>query len=327
MSKKDARDLLRELKKTKYTELINLATKLPKDVKTIKKKSQVQGFILNNLIPAVENSIEKLEKINSEVTVIAPNDIEDRFFMEKSSGTYEYHECYHTYRADGTYDMDCYDWSDGTESKEYKALVYKLANEEITVLRSTLMATLNSLRVSSAYSYAGIDNIEATVNMMEDNGKELTDEGWVNLVNKHPNFLTLNEKHGLSQIVSTSKEVISGLLDFANIRDELCNEDKRSTFISGSELCLDIESEEEIRDMMRYTAGASKVVIGNNSAGAPVKVVVDVPTFLSNPIQDLKTLLPTKFDSNGEANWNLNQSVNGLFPNSELGEKLDQAVN
>ncbi len=324
MKVEDAQKLKKEILSTKYPEAIDMAFNLPSHIKELKKKAAVSGFIKNNLMVSFKEAISLLGDIKADVTLIAPENIEAKYTFSGSSPGYYYQECYSTQNNDGSYDYHCYDYSyKGTSTESKKAKLYKLSLVDFKVLKGALSTMLNSMRIATAYNIEQADSLYATAELMDRAGT-LSPKNAVALIKKHSGFLTLNTDHELSEIVVSVSDTLEDALDLADLRDVLCNDRLRSGYASLTSLCLDLDSEDAIREVLNSISGPSKVKIGTNSTGKSVSILTNVSAFLSNPIQDLKTLLPTRFTRNGAPVYKASGTYNGLFPQADLQNKLDE---
>lgn len=324
MTKKEIQEIKRDLLKTNYPELISFVTNLPENIVEMKKKESVQEFIKKNLMPSFKEAVSNIEGIDSELSLIIPRQGEKKV-VNKS-------DCYNSSRWDNdsqTYvsEFQCYDWQETQVVNKYNGNVVKLAKADLKVIVGALTTYLNYMRVGTAYNLKGYSNIAKTVELKEKElGRDLTDKEAISILKRNKNFLTLSVDNELAEITTSIEKTIESVLDLADMRDILCNKNKRAEYLF-QELCMGTETEDSLRTALDVLAGPFETTVGIDSEGREVKVMVNASAAFNTPFQDLKTLLPTKFDRKGNGNWELEDTFNGIFPNGDYGQKLNEVQN
>jgi len=189
---------------------------------------------------------------------------------------------------------------------------------EVRSFRVALKGIATYTKLISAY------NVDAALPLRDQfsNRRGVTLKEVVDAIQMQPKALTLNENAGnmLTSILNDISDSIEGLRTIARI----LNSDKirdgyllhpfkshrhYANFIKGLNVASDI------------LAGPMAVDIGErkDKKGEEVSVVFNFTALLSNPVSDLKTLMPTEFDKDGKkAAVFPDLSFGGTIPNGDL---------
>jgi len=165
--------------------------------------------------------------------------------------------------------------------------------------------------------------LQALTQLRKKQGKIVTAEEMVQLINEYPNFLALHPKHQLPQLASSLPQVLGHALDLSTLRNELCQNPERRGHILDS-ICIGLEFTQIAEKALDLLAGPKEFSLGRNGEGQEVMILTDLSIILNSPIQDLKNLLPTHFDSKGRPVNFPDKTLGGLFPNGDIFEKLNE---
>ncbi|MBI3018159.1 MAG: hypothetical protein HYY62_09275 [Deltaproteobacteria bacterium] len=137
---------------------------------------------------------------------------------------------------------------------------------------------------------------------------------------KHPKFLTLNEggAENLKSILTDGSDAIEGLKIIANMLNKSREGDRHDNILPP------FRSKHQYADFMQGLVWATEVLAGPmeipmEKNGKSKVILADFTAMLANPVQDLKSMLPTEFDETGKygKTWT-DLTFGGMVPNGDL---------
>lgn len=230
---------------------------------------------------------------------------------------------------------DCQELTDDTTLTNYthcemnniQALPAKTASVDLTdikIMTSALKGYAAMLKLYSAYSITGQKHITNEIQLKElKNKKRLTDKEMHNIIAKHPNYLVLESDNKISEIIKDLEQIVEIGMDLETFNNQFCNNESRLNNLIKP-ICFSDTAKADMEKTLEFLSGPQEAVLGLDKNEAEVKIVIDLPAYLNNPVNDLKTLTPNEYDHNGKSKYSLEPELNGLFPNKDLLEKLKQ---
>lgn len=137
---------------------------------------------------------------------------------------------------------------------------------------------------------------------------------------KHSKFLTLNEggAENLKSILTDGADAIEGLKIIANMLNKSREDDRHGNILPP------FRSKYDYADFMEGLVWATEVLAGPmemtmEKNGRSKVIWIDFTALLSNPVQDLKGVLPTEFDETGKYGKIYPElTFGGMVPNGDL---------
>ncbi len=339
--------LEKQIYKTQVPEWINFATKMTPGMTQFQDAADVQNFIGNEVIPALEKASAKLKAAQAqEFKVIATGKKQE----EKTEKYCRWVETASPYGGtDRNWRCDQYAYM----NSYIGAHVVTIDQHDAKIVEGVILGYLNALRIANAYDFAdGIKIGKRIDHLKQERGNygyggysfedgEITFKERVEITNRYPKFMTLRSDNQLDKVATSASDIAKIALSLDEYRTVLCNAKNRSKAQKNNlvkSVCLSVETISNIEEALGILQGASRVNVPtetewqlNPETGyweeveiPGYSVMVDLPTFLNNPMSDLKTLLPTDFDDKGKALEPTieDKTFNGLFPNGDIIEKV-----
>jgi hypothetical protein len=290
-----------------------------KSSSVIKTYQDAKKFMQIEVDGALEAAVEKLEKIDSNVDMILTNLKTENSASETNCRTEEDEEGSYT-----TCDLN-------EEMNSINALPGTKRNVDLTdikIIASGLRAQSVYLKLLTSYSIDGAKNLTNEIKVKElDLGRDLTDEETHTIVKRYPDFLRLESDNKMSKIISSLESIVEMGMDLDTLNNQFCDTDDRSNNLIKT-ICIGEAERESMKETLSYLSGPKEITLGFNAKGVEVKVLMDLPTYLGNPLQDLKSLITgLTYDDEGNNSVTIEPELNGLFPNKDLLKKLGQVVN
>jgi len=321
-SRKSLENFYNQLFKLNYPELISLGYELPDGEGLYASIFEFQRDLREKLLPALENSeksLAKLENANFSLTLNLAKFWEKRNDFKCHQYEYSYYdqrnERYETYKYWYChYDKDPMD--------KYNATIVKLDRHDIKMARGVLAAHVDLLRVGTAYNLKGLDILRKKWQGLTRN-QQANPFGFAGtqLIREQKDFLTLADDHRLVEVAGSLPEILTHIIDLSTFQSLLCENPSRSNHLFKS-FCLGSRSLDKAKEMLEYVTGPKEHLLGVDSHGDEVFVLVDLTKVLNTPPQDLKDLLPTQFNRHGDPIVFGDPTFGGLFPNGDILEKL-----
>lgn len=203
----------------------------------------------------------------------------------------------------------------------------KVAPGDAKAIKGYVLGMLNYSRLYHAYSIEGQKELSAEIDKkQEDFGRDLTDLERDLIVKKYPQYLTLKDHNELPEIVASLEEIGEIALDIEGLNNQFCTDEARENYLIG-QICLKEGTRENIEKTLEMLAGPVPMTIGMDENGDDVQILTDLPGFLANPVQDLKSLYNSvDYDAQGASSIVREPELNGLFPNKDYLEKMGQVA-
>jgi len=142
----------------------------------------------------------------------------------------------------------------------------------------------------------------------------------VESIKKYPQFLTLNEgaAENLKSILTDASSAIEGLKIIANMLNGSRNSDRHNNIIPP------FSNRRAYSNFMEGLVLATEILAGPmemkmEKNGQSKVIWIDFTAMLANPVQDLKSALPTEFDATGKyGKVYPDLTFGGMVPNSDL---------
>lgn len=319
--------LQREAAAADLPELLKFATEMPPGKKPALNAYDVQRFLRTEVLPALGESISKLERIIKDAPEFEL--IVDLGQLGATSSTVsEQSYSYKCEYADGgkggwtCYSTSHYTVVDNRLPKER----FRVDSLDVKVVRGALQYMANSIRAGSAYSLEGyeesVDRLEFEKFKAAKDHRVLTEKERIALIRSFKNLGVLESDHQLPELARATGELLQQAMDFASLESSLCRSEKRKADARiAKSLCFTAQNIEAFMLGMDLLAGP-KVVEMKSASHSKFKILVDVNRILHHPVKDLKSLLPTQFDEFGKAHQLGDPTVGGLFPNGDIVDKF-----
>ncbi len=284
----------------------------------IKSYQDAKRFAQVEIDGAFEAAISKLEKIDKSVDIVITN--------LKTENTATETNCVTEEDENGTYvSCDLLETTDSTSAMP--ALTRTVDVVDTKIIASGIKAYSVYLKLLTAYSVEGSKNLANEIKVKEaDLNRSLTDEENHTIVKRYSDFLRLEKDHKMDQIVKNLESMVEVGMDLDTLNNQFCNNDERSNNLIKT-ICIGEEERNSMKEAMSYLSGPKEITLGLDAQGNEVKIIMDLPTYLGNPLQDLKSLLTGTYDENGNSTLTSEPELNGLFPNRDLLEKTGQLAN
>lgn len=165
------------------------------------------------------------------------------------------------------------------------------------------------------------DLLEAT------QGKELSYEESIKLINEKQNLLKLRKDNALSFLPELGSSATAAVKWAIKYQDRLCPNgvaQDRKGYLFPVGLCIlqddTLSTEEAIRVVEAMLNGPRSHTF--DKASRQYTTTLDVTALWKNPIQDLKTLIPQQeaTDANCRSQRFANPTLNGILPNGDMAE-------
>ena len=298
-------------KEMKYPEFIDFVIGTKND-QSFKNYQDIKRFFQNDVVNAFENAQTKLNKIDGNVEMILT--------QLKSKNTEIEYNCVEE-SVEGETFTNCELKEEMDELIALPAKTATIDEKDIKILAGGLKAYAVALKVITAYGIEGQLEITKAINAKsEELGRALTEKEVHLIAKQYSNYLVLEKDHRLSEVIRDLESVVINAMDLESLNNQFCDNDLREHNLIKV-ICFDDNAREELEKVLAQLAGPQEVVIGLDENGDDVKILTDLPSFLNNPVQDLKNIMPDSYNSDGTANYTIEPELNGLFPNKDLLEK------
>lgn len=310
--KKFVNKLTNELK---YPEFINFVIG-KSNQSEIKNIQELKRFFQTEIINAFEKAGEKFEKITGDVDLILSN------YKSETNLSYT---CTTTETPEGSI-TTCESATQVDGFTLEPAQTYKVDHNDIKILAGGLKGYSTVLKLYTGYKLDGQEQIQDLMDdLANQQQRELTEKETHNIVRKFPNYLTLEKDQKISETVEDMESIVLTGMDLEALNNKFCDNELRENNLIKT-ICFGEEARLDMQKVLDSLYGPQEQTLGLDKNGNEVKILVDIPAFLRNPVEDLKSLLPTSYNSDGSSRYTTMPSLNGLFPNGDLLEKLQQVV-
>jgi hypothetical protein len=293
----------------------------------------VQRFIHDTVLPAIEASVTYISAVDTSAGPLQLNFTPERLKTDPVRQTISYNDYENSCTYDPTNGYTCSQYSyDYYHSDPKLPNLYYVDQYDIKVLRSAFLALQDSIIVGTAYSVENIEvatrQIKAVDDIRRDTGLwGASAQDIVGVLNnsQYGTLFTLEKDQGLGSISGSVAEVIRNGIALANLRSQLCISTSRNSSNSLiSPICIEADVVDQLQVGLNVLAGPAPVNFGYDQNGNRVQIQMNLAAVLNNPPADLKALLPTSFDSNGDPSNYKDPTMGGLFPNGDFITKLEE---
>ncbi len=181
--------------------------------------------------------------------------------------------------------------------------------------------------IFTAYSIEGLQEIQDALKIEEEKNGMVGADKALAIIKSHPEFLQLRDPQALKEILSLGTEGTEALNYALKHQPELCRHAKedprnRRGYLYGNGFCAKSAASHAVALLNANMRGPVQIVkeldsIDNNDDDSRrYLTTVNVEQILTNPIQDLKSILPEFDTTNGRMKF-ADESLGGLFLNND----------
>jgi hypothetical protein len=291
-------------------EVDELFNTMPAGVSTFKNYQDMSLFLLNEVLPEVEKSIEKLDRVSGATQLLL------------NLNKYETEVRYENYCYEDNGSWSCYDYYSESNSGPFSTPEkITVRSNELKVAKVALMAWTDKIKLLTAYSLDGskmfMKRVKALNRTRSQQGKSATVEEVIQLIKEFSNLLTINSEARLVELRSGLEATLTNVLEMAGFEGSLCQQ-------YGSSWCLSPGQNRQMSTTLSYLGGPRDYLLGYDQVGRPIFILVDITALLDNPVGDLKDLLPTEFDILGRPSNYPDKTFGGVIVNGDLFERLNE---
>lgn len=275
-----------------------------------------QQDVLTGMQDSYKNALKKLEKIDQDVELIVT--------VQETKASRVIYDC-ETVMEDEVEYTSCEQKHEAQSTTLLPSQRTTVDLEDVKVLRGSIKGILNYTRFFSAYSIEGQKELSEEISAKESEfGRSLTDLETHNIVKKYPGYLSLDKNNELSEMRGSLIDMVEIGMDLESLNNQFCGNELREMNLIRT-ICFDADARKNMEEVLSYLAGPAEMSLGLNKEGGEVKILMDLPAFLNNPVSDLKSILDSlDYNAEGTSNVVREPELNGLFPNGDLLEKLKQ---
>lgn len=275
----------------------------------------LKRFIQTEVVEAFEEATKKLNKIDGDVNVILT--------QLKTTNQQIQYNCEDVYEDGYSYtSCDFKDEMTGISALPAKTLT--LDSKDIKILASGVKGYSAVFKLYTAYSIKGQKKLSEELNAKRiELDRELTEKEQIEILKNYPEYLALERDHKMDEVVADLESIIEVGMDLEALNNQFCDNESRGNNLIKT-ICFGESAREEMVKSLDYLSGPQEVTLGQDSAGNEVKILMDLPGYLANPVEDLKSLIPSTYNEDGSVRYTSEPQLNGLFPNRDLLEKLKQ---
>lgn len=279
----------------------------------------VKRFFQTKVTGAFDKAIERLESIDGDIELTIT-----QLKTENTEATYDCGDLNDVEIEEIECEIDEPETMDSISA--LPAQISKVDDIDTKVIANGLRVYSAMLKLYTGYSIEGQKEITSQVQAKEGTlGRELTDKEMHEIILKYPNYITLEADHQTAEVLEDLNRITEAAMDLEALNNKYCDNDTRENNIIKV-ICVSEEESESIDQMMKYLSGPTEVSLGVDAQGNEVMVLMDLPTYLKNPLRDLKSLITGEYNDDGSMNMISEPELNGLFPNRDLLEKSKLVV-
>lgn len=298
--------------KMKYPEFVDFLTGRSNQSE-IKTYQEFKRFMQIEVVQAFEEAGDKISRIKNDLNLILTN---------AGEKTETYYEC--TYESDGS--SYCYEdeYSNGTSVNP--ATTATVDANDIKIIANGLKAYAAAFKLYTGYSVEGIEEVQSEIKAKkEELGRSLTEKEEHAIARKYRSYLTLESDHKWNEVTSNLIDITEAAMDLDTLNNQFCENDLRVNNLIKS-ICVTAEDRATLKETLDLLSGPQEISLGLDEQGNSVNILVDLPSYMNNPVSDLKSLMPSEYNEDGTPNYTQEPNLNGLFPNNDLLEKLGRVV-
>lgn len=278
-----------------------------------------QAFIAKKVVPVIVSSIAKIERVEKlggvELSIPQAN---LEFSKPKTvqvcfGGSYP--------DSSGNYSSywSCTETRSNRSGPKDKQITVDAA--DLKVIKTYMRSILTSAKLATAYDLGGAATVAHQISGAQKKGKKLTDRQIVNLIRAQADLGQLVDRDAILTIRDQYEQIAEDTIALEESSDLLCkNEDRRQGNFLIDSICVEIDFANRARTLLDLLKGVTSIPVCSQASGPMLRV--DLPRLLANPVTDLKTQLPTRFDRAGKAMEASDPTFGGLFPDGDLIEAL-----
>ena len=287
----------------------------------------VQRFAREKLLPAILKSVDYLNHVDASQP-IQMNFTPTRALLDPVRNQTSYYSYSSNCNQDPTTGWNCTQYTDqGSYSDPKLPNVYHIDQHDLKIMKMSMMAIADQIRLSTAFAFKDIEfairRLKALDQVRRDAGSDgLTAQDVVGVIRHYNRLFTLETDNQLSEIAKSTSQVLKNGIELANLKSTICDGTDRTADNSLIRpICIEASMVDSLQIGLDLLAGPKEVTIGNDEDGN-INIVMDVNAILNHPPKDLKDLLPTTFDANGNPMSYPDATMGGLFPNGDIVNKL-----
>lgn len=316
-SEKAYRDAVKTAQETYYPEIKEFL--FSGNGESYKNMAQVQQGLFKSISKNYQSALNKLERIDEDVELIAT--------QVQADSAKSFYDC-HTYLENEMEITECKGKEEIVSTRLLPSKRFVADMEDIKVLSASLKAVQSYARLLGAYTLEGQEDITADIQQKEKEfGRELTDIEAHRIVKEKSKYLTLAPDNELAELRSGLIETVEIGMDLESLNNRFCENGLRKMNLVKS-ICFSADARESMQKTLEFLYGPKEIELGKDESGEPVRLLVDLPAFLNNPVRDLKSMLKS-MDYDAEGNGYLSQEpeMGGLFPNKDYLQKIHSLRN
>ena len=300
--------IVKEIRRTQNTPLLLNFLMGDSSVVEMDSFEEVRSMVSNDIIVSMDKAIEMLDVIESDITLKTINKNND------------YYSCERVFE-DGEYFFKC-DVEKNDSLKKDKRTV-KIDRHDIKLLVGSLGTYNMLLKLVGAYNLEGYESIkEEKESFQLENQRSMTKKEDTELLRKYDNYLTLKKDHKLGDIIKDANKSIVYGMNRRALEERVCDDSRRKHLFKA--VCPSLETIKILDSALEFISGPVETRIGVDKNNNAIKILVDLRSYLINPIVDLKSTLPTEFNDDGDSKQiTVTSELNVLFPNEDLQEKIN----
>lgn len=312
----DYDEMLNSVKENfKYPEFVKFITGRV-NTKEFRNVHDIKRFVQMDITDAFESAAKKLNMIDQDVELIIT--------QLKTDNTEIEYDCHEITEDDSTY-TTCSLKEQMDSVSALPAQINTVDTKDIKIISSGLKAYATAFKLYTGYSLEGTEQFNKETETLESQlGRELTEKENHQIVKKYNNLFTLERDHRWNEVVADLEGMIYTAMDLETLNNRFCDTGLRESNLIKT-ICFDEDSREVMQKALDYLSGPQEISIGKDENNQDVKIMIDLPAYLSNPLEDLKSLLPIEYNEDGTGIYLQEEpELNGLFPNKDLLEKIKQ---
>lgn len=300
----------------KYPEFVKFITGNQTQAE-FKNYQEVKKFVNNNVIDAFEKANKTLNKIDGNVDIILTriqssnlDPQRDYICFDKVEDNISFVQCRLNRKLPDTVTLP--------------ALTSTVDSMDVKILANAFKAYSAALKLYTAYKITGQRHLTNELRLKEFKVQRgLTDRERHLIVNRYPVYATLEDDNRLKEIIEDLEGVVEATMDLESLNNQFCMNNLRIKNLFEV-ICFSETARADLEKALDLLSGPSEYTIGPDINDNDVTILVDLPSFINNPLQDLKTLAPGQYNPDGSSNYTNEPMLNGLFPNNDLLEKIKQ---
>lgn len=197
----------------------------------------------------------------------------------------------------------------------------KMNSADLIVLRQAVAGVIISYNLATNYTAAGAEKISKQLA-----NSRLSVEQKQKLIASVPTIGKLRQDQGFNEILSMGADLSSAAKWAIQYQDRLCaggpEVKNRPGYVLEYGVCLENKDQVQ-RDFAlldEALKGPFETVL--KTSGEEKTATLDIRSFLSKPVEDLRSIAPAAYSACGQVTGMADKSVGGLFPHADAEEFL-----